>query len=230
MLINHLMPLYRPFLTLPGLVGLWSMQAGNPDLSGNLHTLSTSGSLSYGMATGGGCAVVKATANPYLYADNAPWNSPAADLFLAGYVQHTNAGTLEGIAGKFYAAGNQRSYVLYRTATTGLLIGTISPNGESGTVRSVTSSVAIETTWTFVALRFTPSVNLAVWVNDAVSEVTTAVPAACFGSTGALQIGNYNGTSGGVIGNIGIFAMCHASPTNAAVLALFNATRSFYGV
>ena len=99
-----------------------------------------------------------------------------------------------GIMSKWYTTGNQRAYVINKDTNNKFQLR-ICPDGSSiAQVNDAAENFAIET-WFYVVGRFTPSTELALFVNGTWYLNTAAIPASIYNSSEPLEIGRYNRTN-----------------------------------
>ena len=104
----------------------------------------------------------------------------------------------------------------------------ISNDGTATT--GVTSTVLCTTgTWYFVVGRFTPSTELAVFVNQTSTTTGAGIPASIFNSTTALNIGGLNGT---VLlnGRAALVFLCANALGDDLISSLFQSSRVLFSV
>jgi hypothetical protein len=100
-----------------------------------------------------------------------------------------------------------RSYGLYFDATTGTVGFTISADGTTNQTHGSTAAVVVNT-WNFVAARFTPSTEMALFVNGTKSHLVAAVPASIYAGAAELAIGARSTGLTPLPGNIAVAAVC----------------------
>ena len=127
-----------------------------------------------------------------------------------------------GIVSKYIETGNQRSYVLYITAS-GFVGFALSTNGTFQAANQITGSSAIGTDWAHVAGVVTPSSRQEIFVNAASGAVkTSSVLASIHSGTAPLQIGQQfsnvvDNSFDGLIAEVGIW---NAALTAAEIASL----------
>lgn len=85
--------------------------------------------------------------------------------------------------------------------------------------------------WYFVAARYTPSTELAIWLNDTKTTNTTSVPASLYDSTSAaFTIGSDHGGSNLLTGKASLCWMSHEPLADNHLTLLFQMSRHLYGV
>lgn len=196
---------YSQFLGLPGLRGLW--YPGSQDQTGAIYDQAAQGrTLTY---NGNPTLALYNDLVPYEdYDGTGDYHSRADEaglditgtettiasaqrgLTLGGWFWADSFSGGPGLLSKFaFTAGNQRAYML-SMATGGELVLTISSDGTAANQQTVTSSNVVTTGgWFFAVGRFTPSTEMAVWLNGTKTVFTTAVKASLFNSSAALQLG-----------------------------------------
>jgi hypothetical protein len=130
---------------------------------------------------------------------------------------------------KWYTVGNLRSYLLYKTAANAFTFD-ISTNGTA--VKTIGDAAAnyLVSKWWFLAGRFTPSTELALFVGQATNGAynwyrnAAAIPASIFVSTEALNIGRGNRTNY-LDGQMSSFGLSAGALTDTQIWNMFSQTR-----
>lgn len=107
------------------------------------------------------------------------------------YFDAESTGVATGILGKWYAVGNEYSYVLYKTSDN-ILTFAVSTDGVNIVSVNDSGENYAESQWFYVVGRFTPSTELALFVNGSWYINTTDIPATIFNSSEDFEIGRYN--------------------------------------
>lgn len=223
---------YGTIVMSPGLRAFWplsSMDAGfSPsDVGGQARHLSNNGTVTYGQIGGIPYASLNGSTQWLSRADEAGLDITAGLTFGAWMYCNTN-GVLYMPMGKFGASGNF-GYGIQRLATN-FYRANISGDGTTQTFSEFTS-VSPVTTWEFVVARFTPSTELAIFVNDAFKKETVSIPASIFSGNGNFAIGRYDGGPSQYFpGRIALPFLCAATLTDAQILRMYTISRSFFGV
>lgn len=239
-----LAPLVAPFLAVPGLVGSWPMSSvdlssGDAyDISGQGRRMTYTGNPTYNIynsitpyidldGTGDYLALADAadldiTGTETIYA------AAVRGLTMGGWFWTDISATDQNLMGKWNVTGNLRAYTLNITAANALG-GHVSLDGTSQT--SVGSSGVITAgEWFFAAMRFTPSVELADWLNGTKTVNTTSIPASIFNSTAEFQIGARSAGTSLLNGRASMCFLSANALSDALITSLFNETRGYYGV
>jgi hypothetical protein len=226
------------FSMLPGLRGFWPMsssQGGNAyDLSGQGRVLTGSNVVYslYGLAPR---ASIASGLSAYLTrADEAGLDILGAEadidpnyqgLTLGGWFHPSSGGTDTGLMGKWVVAANQRSYLLRKPAGDTAYFA-VSVDGIATAPINVTP-IAINA-WQFIVSRFTPSVELATWVNKTKATVVAGVPASIFNSNSPFEIGRYNAANYfNGSGSLGF--LCAAALPDTTIAMLYEHSRALFG-
>jgi hypothetical protein len=190
------------YMALPGLVGFWpgsvTDSAGRlMDLTNNsLHLTNSS------VATFGNDGLV-----PYVAYDGTSYHSHVddVDLDILGTETHIEENGLTmgcwvmfdaeaGASGAGLMTKNTASnlsYALVQGARGQYTpIAYISDDGSAAV--TATGSTIEQGAWGFIAMRYTPSTELKLWVNDEPVVNTTSIPASIYNGTAPLVIGRYN--------------------------------------
>jgi len=131
-----------------------------------------------------------------------------------------------GLISKWYETGNQRAYVIYKAADNSINFS-ISTDGTA--VANVNDAAAnyAASKWFFIFARFTPSTELALFVNGNWYLNVAAIPASIFASTEALRLGSYN-RSNYLDGRLSRAGICAYAVTNNMVEALYEHLAALY--
>lgn len=234
--------LYADFKGLPGLRGLW--YPGSTDNTGALYDQSGQGrTLTYNgnptLNVHGGFIPYwdyDGTGDYHSRADEAGldilgtetiYASAQRGLTLGGWIWLDSVAANQGFIGKWTAAGNQRSYVLYFDSGAASFRMAVSSLGSNQFVS--TGGAAVTTgKWYFVVGRFTPSVNYGQFLNGAWTNTTTTPPAALFNASAALQVGAFD-TANNLDGRIALAFLCGTLLSDDQVSHLWERTRRFFG-
>ena len=85
--------------------------------------------------------------------------------------------------------------------------------------------------WYFVAARYTPSTELAIWLNDTKTVNTTNIPASLYDSASAnFSVGSDHGGSNLLTGKASMLWMSHEPLADNLLTLLFQMSRHLYGV
>lgn len=143
------------------------------------------------------------------------------------YFNNAAGASIEWGINKTGASGNF-GYGVRRLATTGLPDFYISSTGSNYPGAAGTDALAAGT-WYFLAGRFTPSTEIAVFTNKDKFVNTTSIPAAIFNSSAALAIGGSNGAAG-LAGRASLGFVCAAALPDAQINYFFHMSRTLFGV
>jgi hypothetical protein len=127
---------------------------------------------------------------------------------------------------KYVTAGNQRSYLLRKTS--GDVISLLVSTDGIAAVAGGTTVVSVNN-WYFIVGRFTPSTELATFVNGTKTTNLVGVPASIFNSTAAFDIGRYNATNY-FTGSGCLCFLCATALSDTIIQALLARTRPLFGV
>lgn len=192
------------FLAVPGLRGLWTLSnpdnSGNcNDLSGNAHDFIYNGDPVYDYDNLIPCIKMDGVGDYLSVADNADHDITGTEtivndlgLTIGGWYNiRAASGSEQALLGKYNTnAVNQRSYLIYKL-NTNVFRFRVSSNG---TLTTDIDSTATYTRngWHFVAGRFTPLQELALFLDGTWYTNTTSIPASVFNSTASLVLGAYD--------------------------------------
>lgn len=226
-------------LALSGLRGLWHMadtgEATVQDYAPAGRDLTIASNPTYGVYQATGMPEV-----PYMDFDgtgdilsfiDAAWHSITGAVTLIGWYRPDDGtpASATKLGGHFNASGNQRSYILHN-ATDGTLQAIISSNGTATFTVSSVATMADGTTWYLCALRYTPSTELAVFLQGVKAVNTTSIPAAIHDSTAPFTLGG-NGASGELIsGHLALWSLHAGALTDTTLAAVWANERGLFGV
>ncbi|KKM02127.1 hypothetical protein LCGC14_1787550 [marine sediment metagenome] len=152
----------------------------------------------------------------------------ARGLTIGGWFAFDNLTREEALIGKWNTTGNQRSYILEKMATDFVRFA-VSVDGTAETV--VNDTVAVTTTdWFFAVGRFDPSAAMTLFINGR-TIVGGAGPATINNSNAQLNIGAHNNGAASLLdGKASMNFLCAAQLSNTIIDAMFEQTRSMYGI
>lgn len=237
------------YLSLPGLRGFWpggtfDYQAGSNvgvnDLSGNALNLSKTSSpypevradgtiLPAYMYFAGNNAQdfrVSSRSEYQITGTEAGINVPGLTL---GCWVNMNSGTMniEGIMGCGIASTNTRAYALYWDASY-FPTCQISSAGTAWNNVLAGSDALVAETWYFHAMRYTPSTELKLWVNDASFTDTTSVPASLNTTANPFAVGGIGENVINMKGKVCYAFLCAAAVPDLHIELLYELTRPMF--
>lgn len=217
----------------PELRGLWPYssvdESGNlRDISGEGRTLTNNGTTLRSLLNN---IVPYATLNGstqyFSRADEAGLRITGS-LSLGGWYYFTSLAKSMTAMSKWTAAGNQRSYLL-QALSTGAVSSSVSTNGTAVFTSSGTAGEIVTGGWYFMASRFTPSTELATFVNKTKHVNTTSVPASIFVSTAGLLLGGVSAAAA-LNGRSAMSFLCAGLVPDSLLARFFEVSRGFFGV
>lgn len=219
------------FMGLPGLRGFWPFSSVNEsgnvyDLSGQDRILTNTGTATFGVTTPGLPYGVFNGSTQYLSrADEAGLDiTGALTMGLWVYPTTVTPGTAYVAMGKRSATAGNYSYRLTLNTTGNIFSGSVSSDGTVETLVNAASGPSVNN-WYFLALRLTPSTELALWANGAKTVNTTSIPATIYNGTSAFQIcGAGGGTNNLFAGRAALGFLCAAALADAQITDLYNST------
>lgn len=233
------------FQMLVGLRGVWPMSSVDNtgavyDLSGQGRTLSYNGNPIFAF-TGLYPSISMDGAGDYLSrADEAGlditgtesviWSNQRG-LTLGGWFNFNTLapGATIGLIGKWNGTGNQRSYQMFFDDATNSIYLDVSTDGTA--VVDCQGDVVAVSQWYFLVGRFTPSTELAVFVNGSKQTNTVGIPASIYSGTANFNIGAYaNGGSGQLNGFASICFLCASALSDTIIKSLYHFTRPLFGI
>ncbi len=227
------------FKSIHGLVGFWPMNSIDASLvydqSGQSRSLTKNGTpLTYELPSMTSYIDLNGTTQYLSRADEASLDITGA-LTIGGWFYFDALGTaaFEAVIGKFNDnAVNERSYLLYLNNVGGTVVFVISTNGSLGAGSSndvATGALAISN-WYFIVGRYTPSTELAVFVNGVKTVNTTAIVASAFNSNAQFEIGRRNKANTFMNGRASLCFLSMKALPDADIARLFNNSRTLFGV
>lgn len=234
--------LYADFQGLLGVRGLW--YPGSTDNAGALYDQSGQGrTLTYNgnptLNVHGGFIPYydfDATGDVFTRADEAGLDLTGTETVIASAKRGITMGgwfwfdslSISAVIAKYGTVAANRSYFLRTNGSNAMQLGI--GNGTADT--TVTSGVTQATgQWYFVVGRFTPSTEMAIWVNGTKTTNTTSIPASAVSGAQQLELGRLNSTNGQLLdGRIALAFLCAALLTDDQISHLFERTRKFFGV
>lgn len=222
------------YLALPELRALWPMssvnEAGNVlDASGQGRTLTNNGGAARFVTAAGMPFINFNGSNQYLSrADEAGLSITGA--FTVGGWFNLNAldGSLRGLIAKDNFAGQSSFRLAVNSSNVQFLVARLVDLSSYSQV--LVSALPLQT-WRFVVGRFTPSTELALFVNGAKSTNTTSIVASMADSTVAFEIGRLATNNANIInGNVGLGFVCAAALSDATINRLYHYSRALFGV
>jgi len=137
--------------------------------------------------------------------------------------------TFDGVIGKFNGLANQKSYQVLAFSAGTKIYFEISTDGVA--VIPAVSTMAISADiWYFCVGRFTPSAEVAMFVNDVKDINVAGVPASIFDGTANFEIARRNSAGTYLDIRASLCFLCASALSDSIINALFQQTRKLYGV
>lgn len=220
----------------PALRGLWLYgsvdENGNAlDNSGQGRTLTNVSSLQYGVYNGlVPYAIHDGSADYLTRATEAGLEITGALTFGCWVRVNDITGGTYSIIGKNNTTGNQKSFIINRgTPPFNLFAFGVSSTGANGF--DVNSTVIpADDVWFHVVGRYTPSTELAIFVNGVKTTNTTSIPASIFNSSSAFRVGA-NGAGTEVLdGDTALPFLCAGALSDTLIqYILWHGQRALFG-
>ncbi len=232
---------WASYMALPGLVGFWPMNSvqrstGNAwDMSGQTRTLTYTGNPAYAYFNGLVAYIDLDGTGDYLtradetdmdiQGDEFAFSSGASGLTIGGWFWIRDTAGTPSLLGKHdnaSAAGS--AYLLYISSNAANFLV------YSGTTASDAASATLSIeTWYFIAGRYTPSSEVAVFVNNTKSSDTASIPATINNVAAAFQIGARAGGNP-LNARAALCFLCANSLGDDLISSLFSSSRILFGV
>lgn len=224
------------FLSLPALRGFWPFSSVDEtaavyDISGQARKLTAAGTPTFGVLPAGvPYTILNGSTQYFTRAHEAGLNITGA-LTFGGWFYHNNA---PGTAETLIAKRQTTAHYQLRRDDDGRVTVRISDDGTtSGAHWPGATSVAVTAAgaWYFAAGRFTPSTELALFLNGVKAVNTTSIPAAIYsGGSDGLFVGALTGPTLLLAGRGAFAFVCAAALTDEHVRRLYRHTRGLFGV
>jgi hypothetical protein len=142
------------------------------------------------------------------------------------YFDAPSTGNITGLMAKYNPAGNLRAYSLYKSATEYPTF-TVSTDGINDVTVTHTTARTLST-WQHIVGRFTPSTELAIFLDSVKVVNVAAIPATIFNSSASLRIGDRRAEY--LDGGASQQFICAAWLSDASIGMLYQAARPMFGV
>lgn len=224
---GHLAGMYA----LPGLRGYWPLSSVDEngdvyDLSGQGRLLTNNSSLQFGVSGLAPYAIHDGSADYLSRADEAGLDITGA-LTVGCWVRVNALGVDYFVMGKA-AIGVSNSFFLFRP---------LSPDGfyfaisNDGSLLYVTLSAASSVVgqWHYLVGRFTPSTEVALFMDGVKVTVTTSIPATIFNSAQPLTVGADGAGSNVLDGDTALPFLCSDALSDTIILNLWHSQKALFG-
>jgi hypothetical protein len=135
-------------------------------------------------------------------------------------------GAQVGFIAKYDVTANQRAYALYKF-TTDLVTMLVSTDGVNNVIIAHTTAMVVNS-WNHVVGRFTPSTELAIFLNNVKVTNVAAIPASVFNSSASLRVGDIRATY--LDGRASQCFICASALSDALIGNLYQQSRAMFGV
>ena len=220
-------------LALPNLRALWPMN--NPGNAGEMLDMSGhSRQLTWGAGASAGLynnrilyANFNGTTAHLLCASEAAFNTTTIPISWGGWFWFNSVASQQVVLSKWDTAA-QRSWGMdMLNGSPNTFRAYISSTGADSQV--VTSSVAPSTNaWYHIVARFTPSTELAIFVNGVKSTLTSSVFASIFSSTAQVRVSSYASGAGFLNGRAALCFFCANALPDSLIAGLYRSARFFF--
>lgn len=240
----HLLRTSAAFLQLPELRGFWPMSAISAagaafDQSGNGRTLTLAGNPLYNVDGLAPYIDLDGTGDYLTRASEAGLNIGGQEAYVATAIQGMTLGgwfwidtfvNADGLMTKFDIVGVAGSYFLDIITLPNRAVFLVNVTGVFAQVASQTITAG---RWHFIVGRYTQDSDVTIFVNDIfATPVATAVGFPILAAAQPFNIGTFNNNAGGndLDGRASMCFLCAAAFPDATIRALYNQTRSLFGV
>lgn len=232
--------LHSTYISLAGLRGLWIMS--NPDENGDLYdltgqgrTLTYAGNPTYNFDSLAPYLDFDGTGDYLTRTDEAGLDILGTETTIASAIRGLTLGgwfwldvlpsAFTGLAGKSVFAGNQRAYALILNAAN-VFRFFISQDGITAEATGITTAQTGQ--WYNIVGRFTPSSEIAIFVNGVKETGATAI-ASLFNSTAAFEVFRIN-ASPVLDGRTSVAFLCAAALSDSIITNQFHQTKAMFNV
>lgn len=142
---------------------------------------------------------------------------------VGGWFQMTSGDFLVGV---WQTAANQVWRLFVNSSAPTFYVSSTGANSFSVAAGNITAGQ-----WYFIAARYTPSTELAIWLNATKTVNTTSIPASLYDSASAnFSVGGDHGGSNLLTGKVSMLWMTHEPLADNHLTLLFQMSRHLYGV
>lgn len=224
---------YGQFFGLHRLRGLWPMSSITEtptvlDLSGQARTLSFGGTTTISVYNDLIPYIDFNGTTGYMFRADEAGLDITGTLTLGGFFWADSGAAIGACMSKYGSIVANRSYYLRYNGSNAFQFGI--GNGVGDT--TVTSTVvAANDAWHFVVGRFSPSAEVAIFVDGEWTRNTTSIPGAIVSGAAQLEIGRLNSVNGQYLdGRAGLCFLSAAALTDTFISYLFNRSRPLFGI
>jgi hypothetical protein len=217
-------------LGLPQLRAYWPFTSvdenGNVyDVSGQGRTLTNNNTATFGTSDLRVYGTTNGTDEDFSRADEAGLEFAGAMTALGWWYFSRASGTEESLMSKAGPLGASGWY--FNRGTTDALTWRIN-NVSNSTANNLVS----QNNWHHCAMRFTPSTEVAIFINGVKTAFTSSIPASITGNALAFSVNSAlaTGTARYLQGNVCQIALCGAAVSDVLIWSHFQQTRGLFGV
>ena len=221
------------FMGLRALRGFWPLSSTDNtgavyDLSEQGRTLTNTNVSISVLDSGLPYAIFNGTSSILQRADDAGLDITGA-LTFGGWFYLDSIGGTVALMSKASAVPQSSFQIAYQATVPVGALFQITPTGSAPfTVVSGNGSPPISAaTWTWIIARYTPSSEMAIFVNSKKTINTTSIPASIFNSTAPFYIGG-NDAGSRMPGRSGLNFLCASALSDAVIQNLYNRTRGLF--
>lgn len=145
-------------------------------------------------------------------------------LTCGGWFQMTSGDTLMSV----WQESTNKVWKLYTFSTAPAFSVSDDGSAEDGVFSSATITAGA---WTFIAARYTPSTEIAIWKGVTKTVNTTSIPASLYDSaTAEFVVGGIHGGSDLLTGKASMVWLTHEPLTDMQIRTIYEMSRNLYGV
>ena len=142
------------------------------------------------------------------------------------YFDAESTDVVTGIMSKWYETGNQRAFVIYKSAANKIVFS-VSVDGSAVISVDDLGASYVVGQWFYVVGRYTPSEELALFVNGMWYQNITSIPASLMNSSEPFELGRYNRTNY-LDGRMSQSFLCAYSVPSRFICSMFSHAKALY--
>lgn len=156
-------------------------------------------------------------------------DSSLRGLTMMMWVYFASSATQQSLMSKYLPTGNQRGYLIQFDPFGMRLQFFLSSTGSNTPNLSSANDSITVATWHFVAARFTPSTEMALWTDDTKATTTTSIIASIFNNTSTFRIGEIGSVGLPLNGRIAFPLVCASALPDVVIETFYQMTAPLFG-